>query len=347
MLSRLTAPILIALGSLALFGCSASPATTGDGGLDGGSKPRGDGGMICVPGQQVACPCLGGSMGIQACKASGTGYETCQGCPGGNPPPPDGGGGNGLCGDCSGCCDGTTCVKIEGEDNNHCGPKGSTCAACGPGGACAAGTCGTDTGTCSANNCSGCCMGTTCITATSANACGTGGAACAKCTTGATCSSGACNNGLIDPKAKFTITVTSVKVKTTDPSGCSWDGIFCDSGDLPDPYVCVTWNANNVVSRACTTLSCNDSASCTFDATTGKIEYSYSNPSTMDSPLVIDGSALVNGQLYFEVWDRDVSPTPDDLMASGYFGATTMLKSSYSTGPFGSALDLTFMLNGN
>jgi uncharacterized repeat protein (TIGR02543 family) len=49
----------------------------------------------CVPGQQIACPCLGGSNGIQACKADGTGFDACQCLGDSGPSGPDGGVGPG------------------------------------------------------------------------------------------------------------------------------------------------------------------------------------------------------------------------------------------------------------
>ena len=47
----------------------------------GGSGTGGSGGSVsgCIPGQQVACGCLGGDQGFQVCNANGT-YDACQ-CP--------------------------------------------------------------------------------------------------------------------------------------------------------------------------------------------------------------------------------------------------------------------------
>lgn len=53
-------------------GASGSGAQAGLGGSAGAP--------VCVPGQQVACPCPGGSQGAQACRQDGTGYEPCV-CP--------------------------------------------------------------------------------------------------------------------------------------------------------------------------------------------------------------------------------------------------------------------------
>jgi hypothetical protein len=46
----------------------------------GGASSSSTGGMVCVPGAQVACACPGGTPGAQACNADGTGYEPCLGC---------------------------------------------------------------------------------------------------------------------------------------------------------------------------------------------------------------------------------------------------------------------------
>lgn len=65
-------PMSVFLLLAALAGCSgpdsetsASTSTTGE------TQP-------CTPGQQVACPCLGGADGVQVCRPDGAGYEPCQ-----------------------------------------------------------------------------------------------------------------------------------------------------------------------------------------------------------------------------------------------------------------------------
>jgi uncharacterized repeat protein (TIGR02543 family) len=70
-----------------------TPSFPEDASADGGALPTGDGSAAdsvrviegatpgaCVPGQQIACPCLGGSNGVQACKSDGMGFDSCQ-CP--------------------------------------------------------------------------------------------------------------------------------------------------------------------------------------------------------------------------------------------------------------------------
>jgi hypothetical protein len=52
-------------------------STGGDVGSTGATESGDEGSTLCVPGQQIACPCPGGSEGAQACNAAGTGYEPC------------------------------------------------------------------------------------------------------------------------------------------------------------------------------------------------------------------------------------------------------------------------------
>src|SRR5438105_2804584 len=100
---------------LACAGCPAHPASS-DGGAD---LARRDGATACPPGQQQACDCLTGTQGVQTCRSNGNGFGTCVGCPATS----DDGGttvGN-KCGDCDGCCDGTTCLKYADQTDERCG----------------------------------------------------------------------------------------------------------------------------------------------------------------------------------------------------------------------------------
>ena len=47
--------------------------------LDAGPDAA-SGGQVCIPGQQVACACVGGESGAQVCVPNGTGYGVCE-CP--------------------------------------------------------------------------------------------------------------------------------------------------------------------------------------------------------------------------------------------------------------------------
>src|SRR4051812_8721837 len=49
--------------------------------LAGCTSPNGT--LLCVPGEQKACDCPGGTTGAQICNAEGAGFDTCLGCPGG------------------------------------------------------------------------------------------------------------------------------------------------------------------------------------------------------------------------------------------------------------------------
>jgi hypothetical protein len=53
-----------------------------------GGCTRDNGTILCVPGQQQACTCPGGTTGAQVCNAEGNGFDQCFGCPGG-PSSPD------------------------------------------------------------------------------------------------------------------------------------------------------------------------------------------------------------------------------------------------------------------
>ena len=109
---------LIAVSSLALpftLGCAAGQGvetTSGAGGA--GGEGQGGAAGLCIPGQQVACACVGGTSGVQACNAAGGGFEACD-CGSGS------GGGTVGCGD--GFCAGS-------EDCWSCPADCTPCAAC-------------------------------------------------------------------------------------------------------------------------------------------------------------------------------------------------------------------------
>lgn len=44
----------------------------------GNASSGGD--LLCIPGQQSACACVGGAMGAQTCRADGSGFDPCLGC---------------------------------------------------------------------------------------------------------------------------------------------------------------------------------------------------------------------------------------------------------------------------
>lgn len=117
----------------------------------------------------------------------GTGGEICRtNCGGSVPPPPA------SCGaECSGCCDGTTCIALGNHDQSHCGAGGVACFACDSNQICLSAKCCGKRG----HSCGGdgeCCLGTLC----------NDGACCAsngsECTTSSDCCNpdiSTCENG--------------------------------------------------------------------------------------------------------------------------------------------------------
>jgi hypothetical protein len=91
-------------------------------------------------------------------------------------------------GNCSGCCQGSTCAA--GAASDACGKGGLPCVACASSQKCEKGSCG-----CSPASCSGCCdsLGA-CRSGTDPGACGAGGQACKSCGTGSACVGGACKS---------------------------------------------------------------------------------------------------------------------------------------------------------
>ncbi|HWQ99509.1 MAG TPA: putative metal-binding motif-containing protein [Candidatus Methylomirabilis sp.] len=70
-------------------GAGGAGGSSGSGGSAGTSGSGGSGSQVCVPGKQIACPCIGGAQGAQVCAPDGLYFLPCQ-CPGGT-----GGGGAG------------------------------------------------------------------------------------------------------------------------------------------------------------------------------------------------------------------------------------------------------------
>lgn len=62
-----------------LAGCGATTDTSNSGSssVSSGSSNMG---VLCVPGQQIACACRGGEKGAQKCRTDGAGFEACEGC---------------------------------------------------------------------------------------------------------------------------------------------------------------------------------------------------------------------------------------------------------------------------
>lgn len=118
----------LAVSSIALpfaLGCAAGQQVqstgsgAGDTGGGGNGAGAGGGASACTPGQQIACACPGGTNGVQACNAEGSGFEKCA-C--------GGGGSGGTGGGPIGCGDGF-CAGSE-EDCHSCPQDCGPCAPC-------------------------------------------------------------------------------------------------------------------------------------------------------------------------------------------------------------------------
>src|SRR5688572_11640552 len=92
-------PTSVVAIALALMACG-DPASSGPDAAMG----------RCTPGMSRSCLCLGGAQGTQVCRETGDSYSPCGGC-GDLPDLPTAADlGGSACGDCDGCCDGSTCV---------------------------------------------------------------------------------------------------------------------------------------------------------------------------------------------------------------------------------------------
>src|SRR6478609_1177419 len=70
----------LALGCGSVDNTGAGGSTSASSGIVTGQSSS-TSGVLCIPGQQIACACPGGAaMGAQACLPGGTGYGPCQGC---------------------------------------------------------------------------------------------------------------------------------------------------------------------------------------------------------------------------------------------------------------------------
>jgi hypothetical protein len=291
-------------------------------------------GMRCTPGGTQSCNCLGGGEGTQTCRASGASFGPCEGC---SPDePPDGiivvrDMGSSTCGDCDGCCDGTTCVQLANETNAQCGQRGQACAAC-------TGTqvCGAGTGQCldasaGCTGCTGCCGASTnnvCLV-DQASQCG---ASCTKCSYGVTCVNGSCTTQ-IDQNAYFKVNVTAATV-LVNSTNCpdNWD-YFSE----PDPYVCVGYQSGGMLYQGCNNGTyVSDSLSATWSGTDGLMLAG-------GSPFLVPASVITQGKMQISLYDYDY-PDPDDLIAQGFFPATSTLQASYMTGMFSCATNVSFQL---
>jgi hypothetical protein len=291
-------------------------------------------GNKCVPGTTQTCVCLGGGEGMQTCRASGTSFGACTGCGNDVPDLPNSQNPAGSeCGDCDGCCDGSTCIKTadQSDPSGKCGPRGSTCAPCAGGKICIQGTgvCGTSTGASCADCPNGCCKNGACLIDQNV-ACGP---QCMKCTYGVGCADGSCTTQL-DSNAQFKIIVRSIQLTPKDPTGGSWDGF---GGGEADPQACFAYQSNGTFLEGCTKY-CSNSLMCNYSDSDGLIVDSNGSPVLFPATILMAGTMRVAGQ------DND-DPLPADDAGQAYFPATSVYKSSYSTGMFGNVVNITFELH--
>ena len=164
----------------------------------------------------------------------------------------------GPCGDCAGCCSGTTCVLTA--STSACGTGGGLCTDCGEqGDSCGSGGCKCGTGdvcgvnqacvgstcVCTPESCpGGCCSGNgECILVGSGGQgsfnCGTAGQKCDQCNSSGTCAAGvcsSCNSATCDGCCSGN---SCVKLVDTDTRACGLGGVACAVCDNRS-NVCVT-----------------------------------------------------------------------------------------------------------
>ena len=342
-------PFSLLFASCLLFAVGCAGGNTGVVSFDlAGGTDAGQNNNACTPGAARSCICLGGGTGTQVCRDSGASFGSCGGCTGdaGVITIADGGAGN-PCGDCQGCCSGTTCVPFTEQKNTQCGTTGSSCATC-SGLTCntADGTCVTaNAGACNASNCAGCCgmlAGNPHCYVDTASACGTGGGQCSTCTPGTLCSGGACDNTL-DPAYKYKVTVASVQVYNTDGSSNCWDnngfGFGCGQ---PDLKVCFGYDpGTGAIVTGCTTEHGNvpvdngkaDTDNLATDSTTWIGTDGVLTSGSPATTFYVPGSAFINGKTLITVYDDDLNA--DDVIGSLFVKGSTYSQTGYMNGPFG------------
>lgn len=339
--------------ALALLACVPQPPGTG---ADGGGDP----GAQCKEGATKSCACLGGSSsGQKTCGADGK-FGDCMPCkmgavdptagskPGDSNPAPT----SSKCGNCTGCCDGSTCVELSKETDKLCGTKGKSCSPCATGT-----TCDTASGKCSkpaqpgvscGSSCDGCCSPTDgCIgyQDTDSFACGVSGSACQACpVVGGLCDeAGMCSNQI----AYYEYYQISIRFIDASGVACATQaGAEYNS----DPMVClVAWDtANNKILKdfdgndivGCSTY-CTSMSTCTRSVADGVVTRALSDGKHV--PVWFPGDAInnTNGVIYAYVYDYDPSttfgvPNSSDLLGQGNLPAVTTLSpgTQISAGPY-------------
>jgi hypothetical protein len=330
---------------IAITGCANPSSMDGDLAM---LPEKPDGGR-CQPGSTAQCVCLGGSMGTQTCRASGASYGPCEGC---GPEEADGplptlqDAGGSPCGDCDGCCMGSTCVQYASQSNTSCGQRGAMCASCGSK-VCdtGTGTCVDSSGGCDAQTCAaGCCKMVngmpTCFIDQPA-ACGTGGGACTACTYGVTCDNGCTSQ--IDGNAQFKVIVTQTKFYNTDVGGNCWDNYAGFGCAQPDPVVCFGYQQGSTVIEGCNTEQ-DDVPADGMGIDT--VDWNETNGlcTSGGSPFLIPGSYFISGgKVRITVYDVDAT-NAWDVIGQAYILAQPNYYSAYEMSAFGREISTTFEL---
>jgi hypothetical protein len=330
-----------------LAACGGAPTPAPGGVLPGpaagdlGQSPQSG----CTPGQQIDCACPGSSLkGTQVCRESGVGFDRCTGCPEDGGVAADSGTvGGSPCGDCAGCCAGTTCVPFATQTNASCGATGTSCAACSSNQTCLSGACIANTGACDAT-CKGCCKNNLCVPYNATN-CGDKGGTCSTCMPGALCN-GTCTTS-IDPNLYFQIIVTSLQVQSTKANGDVWDAVAVGSFTEPDPFVCFEYTDAGVAKSGCIKNSCQDFTSCVYSAADGLVQ-SYDPNTGTYSPVYFKGAAIKSGAITIKVLDDDgyypMGYDSNDLIGMGPLPGRDQLMSSYGTGAFNQVTNVVYSI---
>lgn len=181
------------------------------------------GGARCTPGEQVACPCVGGGEGFQVCADDGASFTECRGCADG--------GMQTACEPGQKAC-GSTCVATD-SPSTGCGDTSCTpcsfpnaTAAC-TGGKCAIDACDHNFADCDGDASNGCEVNL----AIDMNHCGACGTPCSLPHASASCIGGKCIQSTCDTGWSMCNSVACDVDITSDPKNCGGCGKACPSGN--------------------------------------------------------------------------------------------------------------------
>lgn len=349
--------------------------------MGAGCSSSGDaGGKGCTAGDTKACACPGGPQGAQTCKADGSGFGECTGCPSS--------GGSG--GSAAGGATSSGGTSSGGTTNSGGAAGASTGGTVSTGGVMTspssrdAGVVQSDAGGSACGACTGCCDETgTCVppASQSAIACGVNAGACIACNTGEICVAGQCQ------------TASTGCSPSTCPTGCCVEG----SCILPDFQNSAACGAGGLACNVCTWGVLCAAGSCTteIDSNAGfyiavdEVQVKPSDPSgtawdfpggladpfvcfsdgivtgctpivqdnddavwtpaayatdASGKPVLFSSAQIMNGSLQFSVYDSDVAF--NDLIQSGAYSSGIFFKqpAGYATTDFGSVILLKWRL---